>query len=99
MSRHVPVRTCVVCREQAGKRTLTRIVRTDQGIMVDPSGKLNGRGAYLCEQDACWSKAVRSDILGNALRVTLSEDDRERLRRHRLQNERFEPDPRPGSQP
>jgi uncharacterized protein len=89
----------VVCREKAGKRSFTRIVRAEQGIMVDPSGKMNGRGAYLCDQDACWSKALGGDILGHALKVALTDDDRERLRRHRLQNERFEPDPRPGSQP
>src|SRR5262249_61248663 len=62
--KHVPQRTCVVCRQTSAKRTLTRIVRTaDQGVWVDPTGKRNGRGAYLCDQITCWERALNSDIL------------------------------------
>lgn len=78
--RHVPERTCVVCREKAGKRTLTRVVRTDGGVQIDPTGKLNGRGAYLCERETCWERATMGDALGKALRVTLTAEDRERLK-------------------
>lgn len=81
--RSVPVRMCVVCRDKAGKRTLTRIVRTDQGLQVDLAGKMNGRGAYLCERETCWDTAVKTDLLAKALRMPLSEEDRERLRRAR----------------
>lgn len=79
----VPVRMCVVCRDKAGKRTLTRIVRTDHGLQVDLGGKMNGRGAYLCERETCWDTAVKTDLLAKALRMPLSEEDRERLRRAR----------------
>lgn len=78
--KHIPQRTCVVCRETSAKRSLTRIVRTtDTGVQVDPTGKWNGRGAYLCSQLSCWQKAIRSDILEKALRTTLTDDDRGRL--------------------
>jgi predicted RNA-binding protein YlxR (DUF448 family) len=77
--KHKPMRMCAVCREHADKRTLIRIVRTEHGIQVDPSGKLNGRGAYLCEQESCWERAVTTDVLGRALRATLHADDRQRL--------------------
>ncbi|MCS7071921.1 MAG: YlxR family protein [Anaerolinea sp.] len=80
--KHVPIRTCVVCREKAGKRTLVRLVRTESGIQIDPSGKMNGRGAYLCEQPGCWERAMTTDVLARALRTTLTDEDRERLRRH-----------------
>ena len=83
--KHVPVRTCVVCRDKAGKRTLTRVVRTVDGVVVDPSGKLNGRGAYLCDRESCWETAVKTDILAKALRTPLTDDDRERLRSARVQ--------------
>ncbi|MHB8629246.1 MAG: RNase P modulator RnpM [Aggregatilineales bacterium] len=80
-ARHVPQRTCVVCRATADKRTLTRLVRTaDDGVQIDPSGKRNGRGAYLCDQPACWRRAGDSDVLAAALRTTLTDADRERLR-------------------
>jgi predicted RNA-binding protein YlxR (DUF448 family) len=83
MNRHVPVRTCVVCKEKAGKRTLTRLVRTEQGVVADATGKLNGRGAYLCSRESCWSTALRGGILESALRVTLTDDDRVRLQQCR----------------
>lgn len=79
--KRVPVRMCVVCRDKAGKRQLTRIVRTEQGLQVDPGGKMNGRGAYLCDRVSCWETAVKTDLLAKALRMPLTDDDRERLRR------------------
>ncbi len=81
--KHIPERTCVVCRDKAGKRTLTRVVRTEQGLMIDPSGKMNGRGAYLCDRESCWETAVKTDLLAKALRMPLTDEDRERLRRAR----------------
>ncbi|NLX09830.1 MAG: YlxR family protein [Chloroflexi bacterium] len=79
--RHVPQRTCVVCRSTASKRTLTRLVRTpDEGVQIDPTGKRNGRGAYLCDQRTCWDRALDSDVLANALRTSLTDEDRERIR-------------------
>jgi len=78
--RHIPQRTCVVCRTTADKRSLIRLVRTEDGIQVDPTGKRNGRGAYLCDQRVCWDRALETDILAKALRTTLTDADRERLR-------------------
>jgi predicted RNA-binding protein YlxR (DUF448 family) len=69
--KHVPQRTCVVCRDTGAKRSLTRIVRTEEGqIKVDPTGRMNGRGAYLCDKQACWERAVTTPILGKALKTT-----------------------------
>jgi hypothetical protein len=81
----LPIRTCVVCREKAGKRALVRIVRTEHGIMVDPGGKMNGRGAYLCERPECWERAMNTDVLAKALKTMLTSEDRERLNAHRRQ--------------
>jgi predicted RNA-binding protein YlxR (DUF448 family) len=82
--KHVPHRTCVVCRQTSDKRTLTRIVRTpEDGVVVDVTGKRNGRGAYVCDQDACWEQALMTAVLDRALRTTLTEADRVRLREQR----------------
>lgn len=78
--KHVPVRMCVVCREKAGKRTLMRVVRTADGVQVDPSGKMDGRGAYLCDQDQCWERAMTSDVLAKALRTSITQQDRVQMR-------------------
>jgi len=70
---------CVVCRAKGDKRALTRIVRTEAGVRVDLTGKLNGRGAYLCDQDSCWERAVVGGALNQALRTSLTEEDRNHL--------------------
>ncbi len=79
--KHVPQRSCVVCRRQLDKRRLTRIVRTpDSGVVVDPTGKQSGRGAYLCDQAGCWDKALRHPgILNQALNAQLSEAEVARI--------------------
>ena len=79
--KHTPQRTCVVCRTNANKRTLTRLVRTpDDGVLVDDTGKRSGRGAYLCDNPACWDRALTTDVLAKALRTTLSDVDLDRIR-------------------
>lgn len=71
--KHVPTRSCVVCRAKFDKPRLTRFVLTaDNQLVQDPTGKANGRGAYLCENPACWQRAHQSNIVDRALRATLS---------------------------
>ncbi|MEZ4870477.1 MAG: YlxR family protein [Caldilineaceae bacterium] len=77
--KHVPQRTCIGCRETAGKRGLIRIVRVAQGVEIDPTGKKAGRGAYIHPSRACWQAVLQSNRLGQALRVSLSVEDRQRL--------------------
>lgn len=76
--RHVPQRTCIACREILPKRSLIRVVRSPQGVVVDPTGKLAGRGAYLHQQRSCWERGMRG-ALANALKVELTPDEREGL--------------------
>lgn len=71
----------MVCRETDAKRALTRIVRTGEGaIEVDLTGRKNGRGAYLCDKEGCWEKALTTPILAKALRTTPSEESLTHLR-------------------
>jgi len=76
--KHIPQRTCVGCRTVLEKRGLVRVVRTLEGIQVDPTGKLAGRGAYLHNQHACWERGLKG-ALANALKTPLSAQDRQRL--------------------
>lgn len=79
--KHVPQRMCAICRETNAKRTLTRIVRTSEtSFEIDPTGRANGRGAYICESPSCWHKAAGTPILARALRVTPDEESIQRLR-------------------
>lgn len=78
-AKHVPQRTCIVCRSKADKRQLRRLVKAPDGVVFDPSGRLPGRGAYLCEERACWERALQSGVLERALRTTLTPEARAAL--------------------
>lgn len=80
--RKPPARTCVACRTTSDKRELVRVVRTPEGdVHVDPSGKANGRGSYVCLTQGCLDTAIAKRRFDSALRVNLKEDDLDRLRR------------------
>ncbi len=82
-ARRTPQRTCVGCRETTSKRGLVRVVRTPENtVMVDPTGRRNGRGAYVHAARSCWESALRRDVLARLLRATLSPDDRAALQRY-----------------
>jgi predicted RNA-binding protein YlxR (DUF448 family) len=77
----IPQRTCIGCREVKPKRELIRIVRTpDRAIVVDPSGKANGRGAYICAKTECLEAAIESKRLSRALDIDVSENEIESVR-------------------
>ncbi|HKM18134.1 MAG: YlxR family protein [Firmicutes bacterium] len=73
--KHVPIRTCVGCRQSKPKKELIRVVRTPQlEIAIDHTGKKSGRGAYLCPSKECLSKALQGRQLERALQTTISEE-------------------------
>jgi uncharacterized protein len=70
----------VACRTARPKRELLRIVRTPDGLVVaDPTGRLAGRGAYVCNDAACIERAITKGALGRALKTQLPADLREAL--------------------
>ena len=78
--RRSPTRTCVACRTERTKRELVRVVRTPAGLVtIDPTGRLPGRGAYLCADGSCWRLALRKSSIERALDVTLPPELRSRL--------------------
>lgn len=81
--KHTPQRMCISCREKTAKRTLIRIVRTPEGsVEIDSTGKKNGRGAYLCDDPACWNKALDTNSLDRALKTTINDETIQAFRRH-----------------
>lgn len=79
--RRLPQRSCIVCRSKKDKRKLTRIVRRKGSLLIDPGGKADGRGAYLCGQPACWESAATGPALAIALSFELTDTDRQQLLR------------------
>ena len=70
-----PLRMCVVCREMLPKDSLVRVIKTKEGIVnIDTSKKSNGRGAYICKNERCREKLVKSRALQRALSTEIPEE-------------------------
>ncbi len=90
--KHIPMRRCVACRQSVAKRLLVRIVSSPEGVVIDPGGKMAGRGAYLCHDPACWEKAIASkDLISFALHTRISNDERAALLNYSEKELREEP--------
>ena len=77
---HVPTRTCAVCGTKAPKRELDRIVVSSNSVVsVDPTGKMPGRGAYMCRDESCDRLTLSRSRLAYALRTQISDEDWTRL--------------------
>ena len=75
-AKHVPLRTCVGCRQVRPKRELVRIVQGPDGqIAIDNTGKQAGRGAYVCPDPACWEMAFKRERLDKALHTKIPKED------------------------
>ena len=80
MQKKIPMRQCMGCRERREKRQMIRVVRgTDGNVSLDFSGKLNGRGAYICPNIECLKKARKSKALDRSLEVEIPEEVYDRL--------------------
>lgn len=80
--KHIPQRTCVACREINEKKTLIRVVRTPEGVCIDPTGRKPGRGAYLHDTKECWEKALKRGALDHALKAEITQEELEVLKAH-----------------
>ena len=71
----IPMRRCVGCREMKEKRELLRIVKDNEGkIFVDPTGKKNGRGAYVCKSTSCFAQARKAKSLSHEFGCEIPEE-------------------------
>ena len=70
-----PIRTCIACRQEFEKHQLVRIVRTPEGTyVVDKTGKLNGRGAYICGSVECVKKLKKNRLLNRAFATAIPDE-------------------------
>ncbi len=70
-TRKIPMRTCTGCRETKNKKELIRVVRDNEGnVSIDATGKKNGRGAYICPNEECLSKAIKNNGLERTLKIS-----------------------------
>ena len=71
-NKKIPMRSCIVTREKLPKMELVRVVRTpENNVIVDTTGKANGRGAYLKKDAAVFAKAKKSKVLDKVLEIEI----------------------------
>ena len=81
-TRKIPLRTCVITKEQLPKQELLRIVRTKEGeVLVDETGKVNGRGAYIKKDVNVLETAIKNKVLEKRLEISIDESVYEEIRK------------------
>jgi len=91
--RKIPQRKCVACQEMKPKRELIRVVRTPESeIIIDVTGKKNGRGAYLCGTKECFQLSKKSAALERSLRTSVSTEIYDQLEREFIFSQRKQTD-------
>ena len=76
----VPMRLCTGCREMKNKKEMMRVLKTGEGeILLDTTGRKNGRGAYLCYSLECLEKARKNKGLERSLKTEIPQEVYERL--------------------
>ncbi|MBO5516701.1 MAG: YlxR family protein [Firmicutes bacterium] len=75
----VPERRCIGCMQSKPKKELLRIVADEDGLHIDKSGKMPGRGAYLCRNGECAQLAVKKNAFGRNLKVEVTRQQAESL--------------------
>ncbi len=73
MEKKIPMRMCIACKELKPKRELMRIVKSGDDIKLDRTGKLNGRGAYICADKECMAKLKKQKLLNRAFSCNVPE--------------------------
>ena len=78
-NKKIPLRQCVGCGEMKAKKELIRVIKNDEGVFLDASGRKNGRGAYICADTDCLEKARTSKGLERSLKVAIPDEVYENL--------------------
>ncbi len=82
MAKKTPFRKCLGCQEMKEKKELIRVVKDQDGnFSIDPTGKKNGRGAYICKNMECLDKAIRNKGLERSFKMSVPEEVAQLLRK------------------
>ena len=79
-TKKIPLRQCIGCGEMKSKKEMIRILRTEnEGILLDATGRKNGRGAYICPSSECLKKAIKSRGLERSFKMPVPKEVYETL--------------------
>ena len=80
MEKKLPLRLCIGCNAMKNKKEMIRIVKNEEGINLDKTGKKNGRGAYICNNVECLEKAIKTKGLDRSFKMQVSKEVYDRLK-------------------
>lgn len=78
-NKKIPMRQCVGCGEMKAKKELIRVIKTEEAVLLDTTGRKNGRGAYICANPECLKKARKSKGLERSLKASIPDEVYENL--------------------
>lgn len=85
MSKKIPLRQCVGCNEMKSKKEMLRVLKTAENeVILDATGKLNGRGAYLCKNEECLKRAIKQKGIERSLKMNIDKTVYEKLEKEFL---------------
>ena len=88
MEKKIPMRTCIACRISKPKKELIRVVKFNDEISLDLTGKKNGRGAYVCNDEACIAKLKKQKLLNRTFSCQVAEEVYDKILEDFLGNEK-----------
>ena len=74
MAKQIPFRQCIGCGEMKTKKEMIRVLKTEEGIILDTTGRKNGRGAYICPSAECLKKAKKTKGLDRSFKMAVPEE-------------------------
>ena len=86
--RKIPMRTCIACRQEKPKKELIRVVKFGDDISLDVTGKANGRGAYVCNEQECIAKLKKGKLLNKVFSCQVSDQTYDRITETYLGNKK-----------
>ena len=78
-NKKIPMRQCVGCGEMKAKKELIRVIKTEEEVLLDTTGRKNGRGVYICANPECLKKARKSKGLERSLKASIPDEVYENL--------------------
>lgn len=78
-NKKIPMRQCVGCGEMKAKKELIRVIKTEEEVLLDTTGRKNGRGAYICANPECLKKARKTKGLERSLKASIPDEVYENL--------------------